>query len=572
MEDTALITKLAEEKRIAIEYQSRRHEAWRQIYAFYRNIVETNALTQRQATNIPIMKETKKTLSSRIDEPPTIKFDCLEKGEPGREKEMVVNEIWDDDYDKCNFEIIDTLQKDNVLLYGRTFCWLNFAKGKFEATVPDNLDVVIDPKTIPWDIETARFLIKLHIEKRLSDILADEKYTDKGKKELQIYLRPKKDDGVGGNIPMPDDKTKQSRKDIESDLELEYVDQYCAADVMLEINEHLTEIWDEKAKKYVRHIVTVAAENVILRKETLKEALGIEFWPVTTWADEVDTKDFWTDGMGDVVLVPNQIMNIYYSTMSENMVLSSLGMHWYLPVPGFSPQTFEPQPFGMYPAPLVEDKNGNYLSIEQVVKQMQVPALTQNLVNIDFLIRLVERATAATAIEKGVSEKKQITLGEVEKLVESTSERIVSIAKFYKRAWKEFAWKWRKIREANDAGALKLYKKSVKGNYYEKEVYNKDWVSEKGYKERVVSSSEQEAEQLRGLQKLNLIATKYPNSLAIQKIVKRRMLEIVDISPDELREVEAEEKMAENIPPIPPITPQNKNLATTPPQGGMIAQ
>ena len=108
-----------------------------------------------------------------------------------------------------------------------------------------------------------------------------------------------------------------------------------------------------------------------------------------------------------------------------------------------------------------------------------------------FLIKIVERATAATAIEKGVAEKKQITLGEVEQLTAKASERIVSIAKFYRRAWKEFAWKWRKIKEANSKGEIMIYKKGVEGSYFEKKVKNKDWVSTQGYKERVIPFTNQ---------------------------------------------------------------------------------
>ena len=58
MDNASLLVKLKEEKRVDVEYQARRHDAWRDIYNLYRDIVETNELTQRQEVNIPIMKET----------------------------------------------------------------------------------------------------------------------------------------------------------------------------------------------------------------------------------------------------------------------------------------------------------------------------------------------------------------------------------------------------------------------------------------------------------------------------------------------------------------------------------
>ena len=201
------------------------------------------------------------------------------------------------------------------------------------------------------------------------------------------------------------------------------------------------------------------------------------------------------------------------------------------------------------------------MTVEQVIKRMDIPALEENLVSIDFLIKLIERATAATAIKKGVSEKKQITLGEVQEITEEASRRIVSIAKFYRRAWKEFAWKWRGIREANASKKtpIKIYKKEIKGSYLEKAIYPKDWISDAGYRERVQSSSEQEGDRVRGLNKLFAIQARFPNNLAVQKIVEKRMLDTLDLTPDEMREIKSAEKAPqapEGTPPgTPPITP-----------------
>ena len=102
--------------------------------------------------------------------------------------------------------------------------------------------------------------------------------------------------------------------------------------------------------------------------------------------------------------------------------------------------------------------------------------------------------------------------------------------------------------------SLKLYKKSYRGSYFEKEVFKKDWYSEKGYKERVLSSSEQETEKATALNKLMIIKNQYPDSAAIQKMVRKRMLEIFDLTPDEIKEIEEEEKMKAEA-PLPGATP-----------------
>jgi hypothetical protein len=564
MENSALLIKLKEEKRVDIEFQKRRHSQWNETYNLYRDIVETNELTQRQEVNIPIMKETKKTLLSRIDEPPDVVFDCLEKDIAGRDKEIVINEIWQEDSDECNFEGIDIMEKNNVLLFGRTFKKLNFLEGNFKVEVPNKFDIVVDPKMNPLDIETAGHIEHLHIFRKLRDILANPKYDAAGKLELKKFLQGETDkEGKGQLIQFPKDSTREAIDKKLTDLGVDNFDEFACADIEVELNEHFTLIWDQKKRKFVRHVVLVAAENAILFNKTLKEAIGVEFWPFTTWADDLDNEDVWSDGIGDTVRTPNKVMNIYFSTMLENRVYRNLGMMWYLPAQGYDPQTFEPEPFGQYPAPLISDGRGGFLTVQQVIQQMQIPALEDNLVDIDFLIKLVERATAATAIEKGVSEKGQITLGEVEQLTARAAERIVSMAKFYRRAWKEFAWKWRMIREANasDKTPLKLYKKTYRGSYFEKEVYKKDWYSKAGYKERVMSSSEQEAEQTEGLNKLIVIKNQFPDNPAIQKIARKRMLEILDLTPDEMREIEEQEKVMAMPLPAPSAPAPSPEIA-----------
>ncbi|GAG13110.1 unnamed protein product, partial [marine sediment metagenome] len=268
---------------------------------------------------------------------------------------------------------------------------------------------VVDPNMKPWDIETAKWIVRLHINRSLREILADTKYEQKGKDELKNHLQ-----ATRGLITFQDKETDENRKareKIVQDLGIDNFDELQVADVEIELNEHWTLVWDKDKKKFVRYVIVVAADSAILYRKPLKETLGVEFWPIVTWADDLDNKDVWSDGIGDIVRVPNEIANIFYSSWAENMVLQSLGMYWYLPAPGYNPQSFVPQAFGQYPAPLVKnEKTGGYMTVEQVVKKMDIPALGQNPANIEFLVRIVERATAATAIEKGIQEKGQITL------------------------------------------------------------------------------------------------------------------------------------------------------------------
>jgi len=537
---TPLIEKLIKEKDVALEFQQRKHEHWTDNYSLYRDYVAVNRLIQRQAINFPIMKETIKTLLSRIDDPPTIFFKCLEEKKAGAEKEIVLNELWNYYFNKLNYEELDILDKKNVLLCGRSFKKLNFLNGEFDTEVIDNWDILIDPKTSPLNLETARWVIHQHIFKTLREILANPKYTTKGKEELKKYLDSK--EGIIKSQEAEESlKAKQERLKL---LDVENFEEFGASDVLVELKEHYTYCWDEKKKTFIRTLIIWAVDQVELFQKPLKDVIGVEFYPFITWGDDIDISDFWSDGVADLIRVPNKLLNIWLSQMLENRTLRNYLMYWYdSSSPAFVPQTYEPKPFGMYPSPGDPSK---------LIKPIEIPSISGTIEEMIFIRSIIERATAATAIEKGVAEKKQITLGEVELLAGKSAERIIGMAKAYRKAWKQFAEKWFEILEANVSAVktVKLYKESYTGKVFEKEIKASDWKSKAGYKVKVLSSSEQETEKLTALRKWMALRTQFPDNLALQRIAQRRILEAMDLTPDELKEVKEFEKR----PAISPIT------------------
>src|SRR3990167_1688792 len=176
--------KLKNERKVAREYQERRHVDWNDNYELYRNKVKTNRLTQRQAVNIPLMKETIKTLLSKIDDPPNVDWKELGGDEM---KELVYQEIWNDQFKRKKFEWIDVLDKKNVLLYGLSGKKLNICDDGVEVSVLDIYDIVFDPLMNPIDIESARFIIHQNIFRSLREVLADERYSEEGKDKLKKW-------------------------------------------------------------------------------------------------------------------------------------------------------------------------------------------------------------------------------------------------------------------------------------------------------------------------------------------------------------------------------------------------
>jgi hypothetical protein len=527
---TPLMERLKKEKEAGVELQKRKHTDWTENYELYRNKVKTNRLTQRQAVNIPLMKETIKTLYSKIDEPPEVEWKELGGDQ---QKELIYQEIWNTQGKENNIELIDTLDKKNVLLYGLSTKKLNITDKGVEISVLDIYDVVLDPLMNVWDLESARFIIHQNIFRTVREVLADDRYDGEGKESLKIWA-----DTVPGITQSQENKEEWEEKmeRLKSmGINHDEFPLFAGGDRIVNLTEHYTKIWNKKEKKFEKRVVVYAEDTIELLDEKLEDLIGVDFWPFVLWSEDPEIIDIYPDSVADLIRTPNKVLNVWFSQLIENRTLKNFGMHWYLPSENYTAQTYTPGPGVMLPAPPGDD-------IRKVIQQVEVSGLDDTLDAINAITRIVERGTGATAIEKGQGEKGQQTLGEVEILVGKATERAISMTKFYRLAWYELAWKWDRLMHENSPKLIKIFKIGRSGKVYPKSVTQGEWKSVKGYEPIVRSSSEQEQNNIQSIQKFQFILAQFPNNPALRKIAEKRMLELVDLTPEELRQVEEAEE------------------------------
>jgi hypothetical protein len=544
------------EKKTAREFQERRHQAWNEIYDLYRNKVKTNRLTQRQAVNIPLLKETVKTLLSKIDDPPTV--DWKEKSGDDMKK-LVYQAMWDNNFKKDKYEIKDILDKKCVLLYGISTKMLNVTNEGVTVNILDPYDVIFDPTTDPINMDSARFIIRQNLFRSLREILVDERYTEEGKEALKQWsLNPT---GILQSGENKDEWEKKLQRIKDMGVTSTEFPTWAGGDMIVSLVEHYYLKWT--GAKFEKYVCTYAQDSIELLDEKLSDLIGIEEWPFIIWSEDMQGNDIYADGIGDLVLTPNKVINIWFSQQAENRTLRNFQMHWYdASIQGYKPQTYEPGPGMMLPAP--GDPN-------KTIKPVDISGLDETLTAIQFLTQIVERGTGATAIEKGVADKGAQTLGEVQILTQNAMERATTMSKFYRASWYELAYKWDLMMQGNSFKKISLYKTGRSGKMYEKIVYSKDWKSEAGYEPTVRSSSEQEQEQTKTIQKFMFVLSQFPNNPALKKIAQKRELEALDLTPDELKQVEdAEDQIQQQIErqqmmqmqqeqPQPPNQPQQTN-------------
>src|SRR3990167_7654567 len=142
-------------------------------------------------------------------------------------------------------------------------------------------------------------------------------------------------------------------------------------------------------------VAVYAQDKYILLHEKLEELIGADFWPFTVWMEDPETNDIYADGIGDLVRTPNKIINIWFSQQVENRTLQNFQMHWFdATVQGYQPQTYEPGPGRMLPAPGDPYKT---------VMPVQINGLNKTFPGIVFFIGEGEREGGAPAKKRGVS-------------------------------------------------------------------------------------------------------------------------------------------------------------------------
>ena len=441
-------------------------------------------------------------------------------------------------------EIRDIVDKKLVALYGRSFKKLNVRGGKVVFEIIDPIDILVDRFVDPVDLDTSNFVIHTHIYRTLGEIERNPNYDKEAIKRLKDYYSSRL--GIikaKENIKLLSDKLDKLRDLGVVDTEFPPV-----GNVIVEINEYYKKLWNDKTEREEIYLI-VRAENEILMVKPLNEVIGKtvdDYWathyPFSTWADDIERTDFWSDGLADIARPICKIVNSFFSQMVENRVLKNFGMYFYDATnPNFVPQVFEPRPFGWYPVP--GDPN-------KVIRRFAVPDLSDNLNEIVFLTQVLERATGVTAIQKGVSEKKEITLGEVQLLYKEAQERAIASSKFYQNSWKDFGYRWYKMLEAqaDNLDDVELYKKSfTKGVVYGKKVKIKDLISSKGYNCKVLSSAEQERSELETINKFNAVLQIMADNEPLKLVFQRKLLDLLDLNPDEKKDILEFEKQRNNL-------------------------
>lgn len=522
--EDAVLAQLEQELKDAEAYQRRRHPHWEENYDLYRLSVKRNKLVQRQAVCVPLVKETVRTILSRIADDSEVRF-YSRSGDADRN--IVMNKLAEYISDTVRFPLLDVMEKKSELLYGRGHIKLNITKDKtkplsFEVKRP--YDVLVDPFCDPADLETARYIVERNVLRTIEQIEANPAFSKEAVQKLKQQL----------------EQNSAQREPVGVDSKLNKV-----FTGLVELRLHYTTI---KGTRYY----CVVANGVLLQAQPLEDVLGVEFFPFEGWADDLEEEDYWSDAVADIVRDANKAINVLYSQFLENRSLRSFGMYFYNSTTPMSKTIeWQPKPFGFYPVP------GNPRDMLLPVEIPELPTVERD---IQFITNIVERATAATAIEKGVLEDTKRTLGEVQIAVGNAMRRLNSITLYHREARRRLWQKAYELLRNSPLTTLTLYQLDSDGNLVPKEVSRSEWVDDKGYEVVVQPRDASVVEKMQKLQVLQYALQVIQNPRA-QRILQEELVDLLDlyeVRAEELRNILSEGGVEQLLPqaPQPPALTQ----------------
>lgn len=395
--------------------------------------------------------------------------------------------------------------------------------------IRDPFDITIDPETSPWDVNSARFYSEGNIFKPLNDVMHNPRFD----KDARVLLGSEYQGNVGKN-------SDAYKRKMERILAMGYYNtgnqQWGTdnADSLVKLTYHCTHIWDEKQKQYIKYYVVRADDKHILRAAPHKDVFGVDFWLLESWAEDLEGIDYWSDGIGDIVRVPNKAINTWISQYMENRTLASFGMNLYDSTnTDFKPSEFDAKAWAWYPLPGKPN---------DVYKRLDIPELKGTLQDIQFVVNMAERASATGSLEKGAVEDVKRTLGEVEIAVSNALERTNDIAPLYNSAYERIAEKWYHLVVANMAKKnITLYKENPDEQVTSRTITAQDIHSKNGYEITSEDKAQADLENVDEITRLRAGRELFPNNAAMRKAEQRRFVRLLNLTPQEVDEIEQEE-------------------------------
>lgn len=408
-----LIAQCVKEYTHALEYRRKRETRWRLVDEFYFGKKRPSIVTQANI-HVPIVQGAVETFISKVDDPPYIMY------QPQRPQDQraasLVNASKDLDYENNEWELIDIGGKKIGAKYGRTI-YKKYAtnEGGFKDCfyIVDVLDYGIDPMAGGADpMRYAKYMFHDNIVKSIYE-LQDPMYDQEAVVMLAFYLTT--DSAV--------DNKYMSRQQRRQNLNLS--EAVLTSEKSIKLTEHYTTFEGERYKV----LLSIDFGEAVLIQKLDELCLDAE-WPFATWAIYPDPLEFWTPGIGELMLESNMVQNTLQSQMLDNITNRNYGMMAYDMKKVANRNDLKYRPNG---------RIGTNGDPKEAVQAIVPPDISPAIQYYNQYSAVMDAETGVNKNAKGAPNTKRMSATEFAGLIEQTADRFFAANRTYKACMKRVA-------------------------------------------------------------------------------------------------------------------------------------
>jgi hypothetical protein len=420
-EQQQIVKQARAEYEAGLKFRHDREAGWKLAEDQYFNR-QAKSLKQRYNVPVPIVPGFVETLLSKIDDPPTIKF---EEGEEAdykavqKSNAMYEQERQAEDHD---WDMVDLDGKKQAILYGRAINkFFAQSKPKYQSTLEtvDVYDFIADPIG-GGNLEKHRFVMQDNLFKTKEDLKTGIETMGYDAQAVEKIINATSQDVFVDNDNLY--KSKQSRFIALGMDGLTY--NYAGQNLYKFIEAGTT--W-KGARYYVLFNYELGLGiKVCPQVEKFKSNL----WHWTSWATHRDIFNFWSKAPVDDIIPLAEMIRVLFNQELDNRQKKNWGQRAYDPEVFPNPAELQWKPDG-----LVASKSGasRIAPLGNGLYQFETPELKGTIDMVQYMDSVIGQKTGVTADAQGSSEEDKV--GIYYGNLQQVADRLGLYNKSYKKNW-----------------------------------------------------------------------------------------------------------------------------------------
>jgi hypothetical protein len=418
------------EYKAGLDYRHQREKDWKLSEDQYFNR-QAKSLKQRYNVPLPIVPGFVETLLSKLDDPPTLKYDQAEEAD--YKVVQKVNAIYriESKKDDHDWEMIDLDAKKQAIIYGRAIAkFYSHSKPTYKSNLElvDVYDFIADPIG-GGSLENHRFCGQDNIFKTREQLKAGVENLGYDAEAVQKIINATSEDKLVDNDNIY--RSKQSRLMA---LGIDGITYNYAGQSLYKFIEFGT---NYNGQRY--YLLFNYETGTAIKCAPLKEVFESELWWFASWATHRDHFNFWSKAPVDDIVPLAEMARVLMNQELDNRQKRNWGQRAYDPdmFPNPSELTFRPDG-------LVAVKSGSsrLAQIGNGIYQFETPELNGSIDLVNWIDNIIGEKTGVNADAQGSSEETRVGVyyGNLQQIADRLGLYNKSYKKFWQAIGRRYVW------------------------------------------------------------------------------------------------------------------------------------